>query len=519
MAGYTRQDTANNIANGNVIDADDFDAEYNAVEAAFNASTGHTHDGTAGEGAPITKVGPSQDVIVSATNILPKTTNTLDLGSSGAQFKDGFFDGTLNTDILTVDESATVGTTLGVTGATTLSSTLDVAGATGIDGDFDVATNKFTVASATGNTAVAGTLGVTGAATLSSTLAVTGNITATGGVTGNVTGILTGDVIGNANTASAWANPRTIELTGDVTGTVSGVDGGGDVTIATTVAANSVALGTDTTGNYVNDVTAGTGVTVTHTPAEGSSPTVAIGQAVGTTDDVTFNTVTADLTGNVTGNVTGNITGNVTSTGANTMASLTTTGNVVVGGDLTISGTTTTVNTETINLADNQIVLNSNEAGTPTQNGGIEIERGTATNKTLVWDEAVDKWTVGSETFVAGTFEGALTGNVTGTVSSISNHDTGDLTEGSNLYYTNARADARIAAASITDLSDADQGVATTDSPTFVTANVTTVDLGDWTITESAGTLYFATGGTNKMKLDASGNLTVTGDVTAYGTV
>ena len=47
----------------------------------------------------------------------------------------------------------------------------------------------------------------------------------------------------------------------------------------------------------------------------------------------------------------------------------------------------------------------------------------------------------------------------------------------------------------------------------------TTVDLGDWTITESSGVLYFATGGTNKMKLDASGNLTVVGDVTAYGTI
>lgn len=62
-------------------------------------------------------------------------------------------------------------------------------------------------------------------------------------------------------------------------------------------------------------------------------------------------------------------------------------------------------------------------------------------------------------------------------------------------------------------------------SPTFTgtatipTAAVTTVDLGDWTITESAGVLYFATGGVNKMKLDATGNLTVTGDVTAYGTV
>ena len=45
-------------------------------------------------------------------------------------------------------------------------------------------------------------------------------------------------------------------------------------------------------------------------------------------------------------------------------------------------------------------------------------------------------------------------GALTGTVSSIANHNTGDLTEGSNLYYTNARADARIAAADINDLSN-----------------------------------------------------------------
>ena len=62
-------------------------------------------------------------------------------------------------------------------------------------------------------------------------------------------------------------------------------------------------------------------------------------------------------------------------------------------------------------------------------------------------------------------------------------------------------------------------------SPTFTgtatipTASVTTIDLGNWTVTESAGVLYFATGGTHKMKLDASGNLPVVGNVTAYGTV
>src|SRR6056300_68300 len=104
---------------------------------------------------------------------------------------------------------------------------------------------------------------------------------------------------------------------------------------------------------------------------------------------------------------------------SDTDQSLSTTDNVTfndmtVSGNLTVSGTTTTVNTETINLADNTITLNSNETGTPSQDGGIEIERGTSTNKTLVWNETTDKWTVGSETFVAGTFEGNLTGDVTG---------------------------------------------------------------------------------------------------------
>jgi len=93
---------------------------------------------------------------------------------------------------------------------------------------------------------------------------------------------------------------------------------------------------------------------------------------------------------------------------------LTVSRNLSITGNLTVSGTTTTVNTETINLADNTILLNSNATGSATENSGIEIERGSDTNKLLLWNETADKWTVGSETFVAGTFEGALTGAVTG---------------------------------------------------------------------------------------------------------
>jgi hypothetical protein len=60
---------------------------------------------------------------------------------------------------------------------------------------------------------------------------------------------------------------------------------------------------------------------------------------------------------------------------------------------------------------------------------------------------------------------------------------------------------------------------ATITTLTTTTGNITTVDLGNWTITEAAGVLKFATGGVNKAKLDASGNFTVVGDVTAFGTI
>ena len=63
MAGYTRNDTSNNIANGNVIDADDFDGEFNAIESAFNGSTGHVHDGTTGNGPLINTSGICDNAI------------------------------------------------------------------------------------------------------------------------------------------------------------------------------------------------------------------------------------------------------------------------------------------------------------------------------------------------------------------------------------------------------------------------------------------------------------------------
>jgi len=394
MAGYTRQDTANNIANGNVIDADDFDAEYNAVENAFNASTGHKHDGTAGEGAPITKVGPSQDLIVSASNVLPKTTNTLDLGSDGAKFKVGVTGAATLSSTAAITGNTTVGGTLGVTGASTLAS-----------------------AAVTNNATVGGTLGVTGNTTVGGTL----------GVTGQITGDITGAVTGNASTATALQTARSITIDGDVDASATNFDGTGNITLTTTLDTVNSNVGSFGSSTAIPVVTVNGKGLVTGVSTASIATALTVGADSGSDDSVALATDTLNFVG-TSNEIETAVSNNQIQIGlpsAVTVGSLTTSGNVIVGGNLTVSGTTTTVNTETINLADNQILLNSNETGTPSQNGGIEIERGTSTNKTLVWNETDDKWTVGSETFVAGTFEGALTGNVTGDV-------TGDVTASSS---------------------------------------------------------------------------------------
>ena len=66
---------------------------------------------------------------------------------------------------------------------------------------------------------------------------------------------------------------RTLSFTGDVTGT-GDFDGSGNLATALTIAANSVALGTDTTGNYMSQVSGGDGITISHTQGEGSTATI-----------------------------------------------------------------------------------------------------------------------------------------------------------------------------------------------------------------------------------------------------
>lgn len=238
-----------------------------------------------------------------------------------------------------------------------------------------------------------------------------GTITATA-----FSGPLTGEVTGNASTATALETARAFSTSGDATSGSVNFDGTGSVELSLTLvntgvtagdygsatsiptftvdskgrltAAGSASIstnlgiagdtGTDTISLADDTLTyeGGTGVT-TAVDAANNKVTVSIGQAVGTTDNVTFNDVA----------VNGQLTTDDIQAGT-----LTASGNVIVEGDLTVNGTTTTVNSNTVNIGDAVLTLNSDEVGTPSQNSGIEVERGTSANVELVWDEGDGRW-------------------------------------------------------------------------------------------------------------------------------
>jgi hypothetical protein len=297
---------------------------------------------------------------------------------------------------LTSVSTAAISTNLGFTDDNTTSAsvalnggTLSILGGTGVSTTANDASDSLTVAIGQD---VGTTADVTfNSVTASLTGAVTGNAdTATaletartiGGVsfdgTANISlpGVDTAgnqNTSGNAATATALATARTIALSGDVTATGVSFDGTGNITLTTAMANDSVDLGTHTTGDYVQNLVAGTGVSVSVVSGEGQTPTVAIGQAVGTSDNVTFN-------------------------------------DLIVSGDLTVNGTTSTVNSTTITVDDKNIELGSvaSPNDTTADGGGITLKG--ATDKTFNWVNSSSAWTASEHIDLASAKEFLING-------------------------------------------------------------------------------------------------------------
>ena len=249
---------------------------------------------------------------------------------------------------------------------------------------------------------------LTGNATTATTLAASRNFSASGDLTApNVS--FNGGAAVNLVTTLATVNSNVGSFGGTTAIPVFTVNAKGLVTAASTVAIsstldiaadtgtdNGVLVGTDTL-----TVSGGTGVA---TSVSGDTITIDIGQAVATTSNVTFNNVTVN---------------GVLNSDDVTASTMTASGNVVVQGNLTVNGTTTTVNSNTVAIGDSIMVLNNDETGTPSENGGFEIERGTSTNVSLLWNEGTDYWQINdgsttSKIMTAGNFAASFTGILDG---------------------------------------------------------------------------------------------------------
>jgi len=262
-----------------------------------------------------------------------------------------------------------------------------------------------TAISITETTGGAITIDNTGVTSLTGTASEIDVSASTGAVTLSLPATINANTTGNAATATQWATGRTITLTGDVTGTSGSFDGSGNLSFATTIAANSVALGTDTTGNYVASITNGSYLTGGNGGSEGAALTLAVDA---TNANTASKVVARDASGNFSaGTITASLTGN-----ASTATTL---------------QTARTINSVSFNGSANIVVepyVEDDEATAATRLLTF-VDNSTAGYKRLNEDSSLT-YNPSTNTLTAGTFSGALTGNVTGNVSGSSGSCTGN---------------------------------------------------------------------------------------------
>ena len=171
------------------------------------------------------------------------------------------------------------------------------------------------------------------------------------------TGTITGTLSGNASTATKLATARTISLGGDLSGSAS-FDGSADITITATVAANSVALGADTTGNYVASIANGSYILGGAAGSEGATLTLSVDA---TTTNTASKVVARDTNGSFAANtITASLIGN-----ASTATTLQTARNISLGGDLSGSASFNGSSdiTITATVAANSVALGADTTG------------------------------------------------------------------------------------------------------------------------------------------------------------
>ena len=271
MAGYSARQSS--FTTGDTILAAHSNDEFNQVLAAFHATTGHSHDGTAGEGGPVSTLRDADSlnkILVDTSNnhlefyvevssaavqqlriqdgaIVPITDNDIDLGTSSLEFKDAFFDGTVTTDALVADtadlnggsvDGATLGTNSAITQA--VIDNINIDGTTiGHTSDTDLLTLADGVLTVAGEVSMTTLdIGGTNVTSTAAELNILDGVTSTASELNLVDGITAGTV----SASKAVIVDSNKDLTGLRNLTISG-----DLTVS----GDDITMGTNTAGNLL----------------------------------------------------------------------------------------------------------------------------------------------------------------------------------------------------------------------------------------------------------------------------